>query len=82
MNDDSDKAKALNVFFKSIFTEESDCLSGFKLNVNKLPGADELHPMILKECSNEFSLLVSLISSNSYSEGELPQDWKDAIFTL
>ena len=33
MNDDSDKAKALNVFFKSIFTEESDCLSGFKLNV-------------------------------------------------
>ena len=31
--------------------------------------------------SNELSLPLSLIFSKSFSEGELPQDWKDAIIT-
>ena len=32
-NDDSGKAKAFNVFFKRVFTKESDCLPDFNLNV-------------------------------------------------
>ena len=105
LSDDTSKAKAFNMFFKSVFTEESDCLPDFNLNVKssiehvsfpvdkikkKLdnlnpyipPGPDELHPRILKELSNELSLPLSLIFSKSFSERELPQDWKDAIITL
>ena len=52
------------------------------LNPYKSPGPDELHPKILKELSNELSLTLSLIFSKLFSEGELPQDWKDATITL
>ena len=31
--------------------------------------------------SNELSLPLSLVFSKSFSKGELPEDWKDAIFT-
>ena len=31
--DDTSKATAFNMFFKSVFTEESDCLPDFNLNV-------------------------------------------------
>ena len=95
LGDDNGKAKAFNIFFKSVFKEESDCLPGFNLNVissiehgsfpkdkikyklhnlnpYKSPGADELHPRILKELSNKLSLPLSLIFSKSFSEGELP----------
>ena len=51
------------------------------LNPYKSPGPDELHPRILIELSNELSLPLSLIFSKSFSEGELPQDWKGAIIT-
>ena len=33
LSDDTSKAKAFNMFFKSVFTEESDCLPDFNLNV-------------------------------------------------
>ena len=33
LSDDNGKPKVLNMFFKSIFTEESDCLPDFNLNV-------------------------------------------------
>ena len=94
------KQKRLIFFFKSIFTEELDCLPDFDFNVKssiehvsfptdktkkkldnlnpyKSTGAAEFHPRILKQSSNELSLPLSLIFSKSFSEGELPQDWKD-----
>ena len=33
LSDGTSKAKALNMFFKSVITEESDCLADFNLNV-------------------------------------------------
>ena len=51
------------------------------LNPYKSPGSGELHPRILKELSNELSQPLFLIFSKSFSEGELPQDWKDSIIT-
>ena len=104
LSDDTSKAKGAICFFKSVFTEESDCLPDVNLNVKssiehvsfladkikkkpdnlnpyKSPGPDELHRRILKELSNELSLPLFLIFSNSFSKGELPQDWKDAITT-
>ena len=49
------------------------------LNPYKLPGADELHPRILNELSNELFLSLSLIFSKSFRKGELTQDQVDAI---
>ena len=51
------------------------------LNPYKSPGPDESHRGIIKKLSNELSLALSLIFSKSFSEGEVPQDWKDAIIT-
>ena len=74
------------MFFKSVFTEESDCLPDFNLNVKssiehvsfpadkikkkldnlnpyKSPEADKLHPTMLKELSNELSLLSQVLTS-------------------
>ena len=45
----------------------------------KSPVPDELYLRILKELSNELSPPLSLIFSKSFSEGKLPQDWKDVI---
>ena len=104
LSDDNCKAKAFNMFLKSVFTEESDCLPDLNLNVKcsiehvsfpvdkinkklndlnpyKSPGLDESHPRILNELCNELSLPLCLIFSKSFSEGELAQDWKDAIIT-
>ena len=101
---DNCKANAFNMFFKSVFTEESDCLPHFNINVKcsiehfsfpidkinkklnnlnpyKSPGPDELHHRIIKELCNELSLPLCLIFLKSFSEGELAQDWKDAIIT-
>ena len=38
ISDDNGKAKALNLFFKSAFTEESDCLPDLNLNVKSSIG--------------------------------------------
>ena len=46
---------------------------------HKSPEANELHPRILQEWSNQLSRPHSLIFSKLFSEGELPpQYWKDA----
>ena len=104
LSDDNCKANVFNMFFKSVFTEESDCLPHFSVNVKcsiehvsspidkinkklnnlnpyKSPGPDELHHRIIKDLCNELSLPLCLIFSKSSSEGELAQDWKDAIIT-
>ena len=33
LSDDTSKAKAFNMFFKSVFTKEPDCLPDFNLNI-------------------------------------------------
>ena len=35
----------------------------------------------MKELSEELSTSLSIISTNLFIEGQLPQDWKDAIVT-
>ena len=49
------------------------------LNPYKPPEADELHPGTLKEWSNELFLPLSLVFLKLFSEGELPQNWKESI---
>ena len=49
------------------------------LNPYKSTEPDELRLRILKELCNVLSLPLCLIFSTSFSEGELAQNWKDAI---
>ena len=52
-----------------------------KLNCNKSPGPDNIHPHILKECATVLSLPLWILLSTSLSEGKLPVSWKKAKVT-
>ena len=51
------------------------------LNPYKSPGADNLHPRILKDLSVSLSLPLSILYTESFKQQKLPQDWKDALIT-
>ena len=46
-----------------------------KLYVNKALGPDNLSPVVLKYCSNEFKRSVCQLINRSLSEGVVPKDW-------
>ncbi len=104
---DQDKAEALNGFFSSVFTQETDeefeemvlhkaILQPMddieisleevkeklkKINVNKSPGPDGIHPIILYELRDELAYpLVKMFNLSIRSE-ELPRDWRSANIT-
>lgn len=47
-----------------------------KLNADKSPGPDGLHPLILKECAENIAIPLSIIYQASYDNGVLPEDWR------
>lgn len=49
-----------------------------KLKIDKSPGPDELHPMILKECADSLAEPLAKIFQSSFADGHLPADWKMA----
>lgn len=49
-----------------------------KLNQDKTPGADGLHPAILKNCALPLSQYLEPIFTNSYLNGTIPRLWKEA----
>lgn len=55
---------------------DSICKILQKLKIDKSPGPDDIHPMVLKECARTVSLPLSLIFSQSLASGLLPKDWK------
>ena len=52
-----------------------------ELNPYKSAGIDRLHPRILRELSEELSTPLSIIFTKSFIEGQLLQNWKEAIVT-
>ena len=52
-----------------------------KLNPNKSPGPDCIHPKILSVCANELAKPLAIIFHQSLEEGKLPQDSKEANVT-
>ncbi|KAK3089529.1 hypothetical protein FSP39_004304 [Pinctada imbricata] len=56
-----------------------------KLRQDKSPGLDCLHPMFLKELSEEIAIPLQIIFNKSLQEKEVPSDWRkakvSAIFT-
>lgn len=49
-----------------------------KLNVNKSPGIDSMHPKFLQELASEIAGPICEIFKTSIRSGKLPQEWKNA----
>ena len=49
-----------------------------KINVNKSPGPDNIHPRLQKETSSQIALPLKLIFDKSLTLGEIPKSWKIA----
>ena len=66
---------------KLIITEEEvlKCLT--KLNGNKSPGPDEMHPMIFKRTATSWVYPLKKLFQRSVDAGTLPIDWKTANIT-
>ena len=47
-----------------------------RLNVHKAPGPDGLNTKVLKECSNEISIILALIFNESLARGDVPDAWR------
>ena len=49
-----------------------------RLQPDKSPGPDDVHPMLLKKCADVLAEPLSIIFQQSYASGHLPADWKSA----
>ena len=49
-----------------------------KVNPDKSPGPDDIHPLLLKECATILAEPLSQIFQQSFDSGILPDDWKTA----
>jgi len=49
-----------------------------KLNSDKSPGSDGIHPLLLKKCATVLVEPLSLLFQRSFDTGTLPADWKTA----
>ena len=63
------------------FSEEKVKKKLLNLNPYKSPGADNLHPRILKDLSVSLLLPLSILYTESFRQQKLLQDWKDAMIT-
>jgi len=54
------------------------CLNKIKLNVNKSPGPDNLHPRILYEIRHEICYPLTEIFETSWKMSNIPLDWHRA----
>ncbi len=75
------KAPQCDIDPEALFSSESVKRELEKLNINKTPGGDGVHPLILKVCSDSFSKQLSHIYKASYMAGEIPEQWKCANIT-
>jgi len=61
-----------------LITEELILKALTKLKVDKSPGPDNIHPMVLREAATEVVEPLTMIFRKSLSQGELPEDWRKA----
>jgi hypothetical protein len=68
--------KDAKISFSNISFENTIILDKLsKINVNKSPGTDTIHPRILYEVRHEIALPLRLIYEDSYRLGVIPSDW-------
>ena len=51
------------------------------LDTNKSVGPDNIHPMLLRRLANELKEPLTAILQKSLNEGQLPDDWRNAIIS-
>ena len=61
------------------FTKEDVIKQLEKLQVDKSPGVDDIHPNLLYEARIEIGEALANLFKKSINSGELPRDWKDAV---
>ena len=44
--------------------------------LDKSPGPDEIHPMLLKQCAVEIARPLPDIYQRSFNDGVIPKEWK------
>ena len=49
-----------------------------QLNLDKSPGPDAIHPLLLEECATVLAEPLSMIFQQSFEARTLPADWKTA----
>ena len=49
------------------------------LDCHKAPGADGITPRLLRECASGISVSLSLLFNRSFTSGQFPSAWKDAL---
>ena len=52
-----------------------------RLDGNTSSGPDGIHPLLLKRCANQLTYPLHVIFQRSFSEGQLPSDWKSSLVT-
>lgn len=62
-------------------TEDEILTAILKLNSNKGPGPDEMHPSFLINCANQISIPLLHIFNLSLNSGIFPQNWKYSFLT-
>ena len=60
------------------FTLEDVVKKLHQLKPDKSPGIDQVHPYVLKECSEEMAVPLLKIFRKSLEEDRIPEDWKMA----
>jgi hypothetical protein len=63
------------------FSEQEILQLLLKVNVNKSPGPDNIHPRVMKECAVELSGPLFTLFRASLNEEVLPQAWKEGNIT-
>jgi len=71
--------KGTNCLNNVVIRQEEVCKLLSKLQHDKSPGPDNINPRILKECAAELSGPLTCLFRTSLEEGQLPQDWKEAL---
>ena len=52
-----------------------------KLQPDKSPGPDNIHPKVLRECAVELAGPLTKLFQTSMKEGRIPEEWKEAKVT-
>ncbi len=62
---------------QDIYIDEVEVLELLlKLQPDRSPGPDGIHPRVLKECARELARPLATIFQTSILEGQLPKSWK------
>ena len=87
--DDNNEMPAFNKRSNMVFEGDIEAMFGLesieerlgRLDGAKAMGRDKVSQMVLKKCAKEWAKPLKIIFNKSYSEGEVPEEWRMANIT-